>query len=99
MKLRDLDRVNHLVTDLADIRTLIAAAQAAEPSDFMTFIEAPGDSSLRMSREGASTTHSRGIAVSDGFLAELKRIAVAELEARRDAVIGELGALGVDPES
>ena len=99
MKLRDLDRVNHLVTELADIRTLIAAAQAAEPADFMAFIESPGDNSLRMSREGASTTHARGIAVSEGFLAELKRISVTELEARRDAVVAELTALGVDPES
>jgi len=97
MKLQDLDRVNHLVSDLADIRNLIAMAERAEPAAFQLFVEAPGDASLRMSREGASTTHSRGISTSDGFLEHLKHLAIAELNTRREMVLAELTSLGVDP--
>lgn len=97
MKLQDLERVNHLVSELADIRNLITMAERAEPAAFQLFVEAPGDASLRMSREGASTTHSRGISTSDGFLAHLKRLAVAELNARRETILAELTSLGVDP--
>jgi hypothetical protein len=98
MKLADLDRVNHLVTELADMKTLQAMAEAAEPAAFQLFIEAPGDSSLRISLEGASTTHSRGLSASEGFLLALRTLAVEELRARRLAVLTELRALGVEPE-
>jgi hypothetical protein len=96
MKLQDLDRVNHLVSELADIRNLIAMAQNAEPHAFQLFIEAPGDASLRISYEGASTTHSRGLTASGEFLEGLKQAAIRELIAHRDATIAELTALGVD---
>jgi|GEM_PF-6557124 len=98
MKLQDLDRVNHLVAELADIKSLIDMAERAEPMAFQLFIEAPGDASLRMSMEGASTTHSRGINATVGFLDSLKRLAVEELQAHKDRVLVELTGLGVDPE-
>ncbi|MGE0415953.1 MAG: hypothetical protein AB7O80_04030 [Acetobacteraceae bacterium] len=98
MKLQDLDRVNHLVSELADIRNLIITAQRAEPHVFQLFIEAPGDASLRISHEGASTTHSRGMSGSPEFLARLKDLAVNELIAGRDRIVAELTALGVDTE-
>jgi hypothetical protein len=34
--------------------------------------------------------------VSDAFLASLKKLAVGELHARRDVVLKDLAALGVD---
>ena len=98
MKLQDLERVNHLVSEPADIKSLIDMAQRAEPMAFQLFIEAPGDASLRMSMEGASTTHSRGINVSTGFLESLTRLAVEELQGHKQQVLSELIALGVDPE-
>ncbi len=98
MKLQNLDRVNHLVAELADIKSLIDMAERAEPMAFQLFIEAPGDASLRMSMEGASTTHSRGIDASAGFLNNVKRLAVEELLAHKDRVLVELTGLGVDPE-
>ena len=98
MKLSDIDKVNHLVAALADINGLIGTAEAAEPVAFQLLIEAAGDASFKMSAEGASTSHSRGTEVSTGFLASLKDLAVAELRARREVVLRDLGALGVDTE-
>jgi hypothetical protein len=97
MKLSDLERVNHLVSQLGDMRRLIVMAEQADPAAFQLYIEAPGDSSLRMSLEGASTTHSRGIATSPQFLAQLKQLGLTELRCRQDAMLSELAALGVDP--
>jgi hypothetical protein len=96
MKLADIDKVNHLVTGLEDIRALIHRAETAELSMFELFIEAGGDSSLKMSQEGASTSHSGGISVSDGFLKKLRELALAELQEKRDAILTDLIALGVD---
>jgi hypothetical protein len=96
MKLTDIDRVNHLVANLAEINGLIGTAEAAESAMFQLMIEAPGDASFKMSAEGASTAHSRGTDVSIGFLGSLKKLAVAELHAKRDGVLKELSALGVD---
>ena len=96
MKLQDLERVNHLVSELKDIRDLITMAERADASAFQLFIEAPGDASLRLSREGASTTHSRGVTASDGFLGNLKQLAVVELISHRDRTLAELQGLGVD---
>ena len=98
MKLADIDRVNHLVTELDDVKALIAMAARAEGNAYQVVIEAPGDSSLHMSEEGASTSHSRGIGVSPEFLAQVKRIAVAELQSRQQGILAELAALGVDTE-
>jgi hypothetical protein len=96
MKLSNLEKVNHLVAGLDEIRSLIATAEAAEPSTFQLLIEAPGDASFKMSAEGASTAHSRGTDVSAGFLEGLKKLAGAELRAKRDTVLKELSSLGVD---
>jgi hypothetical protein len=96
MKLTDIDRVNHLVANLAEINGLIATAESAESAMFQLMIEAPGDASFKMSAEGASTAHSRGTDVSGGFLGNLKKLAVAELRAKRDGVLKELSALGVE---
>jgi hypothetical protein len=96
MKLADIDKVNHLVTDLKEMRSLIHVAEQAEPAMFQLFIESGGDSSLRMSSEGASTSHAGGVAVSVAFLGRLKELALEELRAKRDAIVKELEALGVD---
>jgi hypothetical protein len=96
MKLADLDKVNHLVRELAEIRSLIRVAEKADLAMFQLFIESTGDSSIKMSKEGASTAHSGGIAVSDAFLKRLRQLALEELHARRDAILAELNALGVD---
>ena len=96
MKLSDIDRVNHLVSELEDVKALITMAERAEDNAYQVVIEAPGDSSLHMSEEGASTTHSRGISVSAGFLAQVKQLAVAELQSHQQAILAELSALGVD---
>ena len=96
MKLTDIDKVNRLVADLAESRSLIDMAEKAPPDTFQLFIEAPGDASLKMSAEGAATTHSRGTGVTPAFLARLKKLAVEELHARRAVVLKELTALGVD---
>lgn len=96
MKLSDIDRVNHLVAALEDVKALIATASRAEANAFGVFIDAPGDTSLRMSDEGASTAHSRGIGVSTGFLAKVKQLAVAELQSHQKTILTELAALGID---
>jgi hypothetical protein len=96
MRLADIDKVNHLVAALADINGLIGTAETAEVATYQLLIEAPGDASFKMSAEGASTSHSRGTEVSAGFLTSLKELAVAELHARREIVLKDLGALGVD---
>ncbi len=96
MKLTDIDRVNHLVAELEDVKALIVMAGRAEENAYQVVIDAPGDASLHMSEEGASTTHSRGIGVSPGFLAQVKQLAVAELQSHRNAILTELTALGVD---
>ena len=96
MKLADIDKVNHLIAELGEMNSLIATAEAAEPATFQLLIEAPGDSSFKMSAEGASTAHSRGTGVSPEFLSSLKQLGVAELHARRDLVLQALTASGVD---
>jgi hypothetical protein len=96
MKLSNLEKVNHLVAGLAEIRSLIGTAETAEPATYQLLIEAPGDASFKMSAEGASTSHSRGTDVSAAFLSGLKKLAIAELREKRDTVLQELTALGVD---
>jgi hypothetical protein len=96
MKLTDIDRVNHLVAELADIKALIETAEHAEAASYQVFIEAPGDAGLRMSAEGASTTHSRGIDASAAFLTKVKHLAVSELQSRQKGILVDLAALGVD---
>jgi hypothetical protein len=73
-------------------------AVRAEDNAYQVVIDAPGDSGLHMSEEGASTTHSRGITASPGFLAQVKQQAVAELQSHQRNILTELAALGVDTE-
>ena len=96
MKLDDLDRVNHLVRQLAEVRGHIGMADRAEAGAYQVFIEAPGDSSLKMSTEGATTAHANGVAVSPAFLADVKRLAGAELRRREQEILQELRSLGVE---
>jgi len=96
MKLENLDSVNHLVAELADIRSLIETAEHAEASAFQVYIEAQGDTGLRMSEEGASTSHSRGLGVSRSFLSNVKQLAVAELNSRQQDILKALADLGVE---
>ena len=98
MKLSDIDRVNHLVRELGDIKALIGTAEKSEPPAYQLLIEAGlgGDGGIKLSAEGTSTSHSRGIDVTPGFLADLKRLALAELQAKQQRILTDLTALGVE---
>ncbi len=98
MKIEDIDKVNHLISELNGMKQLIAHAENADPVDYELFIKLPGDASIRMSSEGAASTHYQGYAVSPEFLTKLRRLAVEELDARRHGIIAELAALGVEAE-
>jgi hypothetical protein len=98
MKLKDIEAVNHLVAELQSVGELIAIAQHAEPVDCQLFIKGPGEASIEMSAEGASSTRYRGFSTSTGFLSRLKDLALEEIHSRRRAIIAELAALGVDAE-
>jgi hypothetical protein len=99
VKLEDIDKVNHLVAELGAVKNLIAHAERAEPADCELFIKLPGDASINMSNEGASSTHYMGFSASPEFLARLKTLAVEEFGAKRRGIIAELGALGVEAET
>jgi hypothetical protein len=99
MKIQDIDRVNHLIAELNGIRELIAHAEHAEPTDFEAFIKLPGDASIRLSSEGAASTHYAGFSASPEFLGRLQRLSIEELDARRLALIAELAALGVEADA
>jgi hypothetical protein len=96
MKVSDIEKVNHLIAELNGVKELVAHAQRAEPADFEMFIKLPGDSSIRMSSEGAASAHYSGFVASPAFLASLQRVAIEELDARRRGIITELAALGVE---
>ncbi len=99
MKIEDIDKVNHLIGELNGMKQLIAHAEGADPVDYELFIKLPGDASIRMSGEGAASTHYQGYGVSPEFLEKLQRLAVEELDARRRSIIAELAALGVEAEA
>jgi hypothetical protein len=96
MKIQDIDRVNHLVSELSSMNALIAHAAQAESADFELFIKLPGDASIRMSSEGAASAHYGGYAASPEFLGRLRSLAVEELDTRRRGIIAELASLGVE---
>lgn len=98
MKLKDIDRVNHLIAELGAVKELIALAERADPGDVKLFIQGPGDASIEMSAEGAEFTHYRGFSAMPAFLNQLKRLALEEIAARRNAIVGELAGLGVEAE-
>ena len=98
MKLEDIDKVNHLVAELNGVKELIAHAERAEPVDCELFIKLPGDASINMSSEGASSTHYLGFSTSPEFLARLRKLAIDEFDAKRRGILTELAALGVEGE-
>jgi hypothetical protein len=98
MKLADIDRVNHLIAELSEITRLISVAERADIAAYQVFVEAPGDSSLKMSAEGPSTSHAQGVGVSQEFLGRLKELAVEELRAKRSRILADLQGLGVETE-
>ncbi|MGA8191949.1 MAG: hypothetical protein WB902_01080 [Acetobacteraceae bacterium] len=99
MKIQDIERVNHLVAELSGIKELIAHAERAEPADFEAFIKLPGDASIRLSGEGAASSHYSGFSASPEFLGRLQRLSIEELNARRGSLISELAALGVEADA
>jgi len=98
MKIQDIDRVNHLIGELNNMKDLVAHAERAEPVDFELFIKLPGDASIRMSSEGAASSHYNGYAASPEFLSRLRALAVEELNTHRRGIIAELATLGVEAE-
>ncbi len=99
MKIQDIDKVNHLIVELNGMKELIGHAERADPGDCELFIKLPGDASIRMSSEGAASTHYEGFSASPEFLGKLQRLAVEELDARRRAIVAELATLGVEAEA
>jgi hypothetical protein len=97
MKIGDLDRVNHLIAELNSIKQLIDHAEKVDPVDYELFINLPGDASVRMSNEGAASTHYQGYAVPPDFLRKLQELALEEFNTRRRGIIAELTTLGVEP--
>jgi|SRR5579862_430283 hypothetical protein len=96
MKIQDIDRVNHLIAELNGMKELIAHASRAEPADYEVFIKLPGDASIRMSNEGAASSHYTGFSASTDFLGQLQHLAIQEIDARRRGIIAELAQLGVE---
>ena len=96
MKLKDIQQVNHLIEELGSVQELVSAAEHADPADLILYIKGPGDASIEMSSEGAASTHYRGFSAKIEFLAELKRMALTELDARRKSIMAELARLGVE---
>src|SRR5215469_12930842 len=99
MKIQDIGTVNHLIGELNDMKELVAHVNQADPADCELYIKLPGDSSIRISSEGAASTHYQGFSASSEFLRRLQRLAVEELDARRAGIIAELAALGVEAEA
>jgi hypothetical protein len=99
MKIQDIDRVNHLVGELKGIKELITHAEHCEPGDYELFIKLPGDASIRLSSEGAASTHYSGFTASAGFLVRLQQLAIEELDAKRRGIVAELATLGVEADA
>jgi hypothetical protein len=98
MKIEDIDKVNHLIAELNGMKELIDHAKNAEPPDFEAFIKLPGDASIRLSAEGAASTHYLGFSASPDFLKRLQHLALDELGERRRAILADLAELGVEAE-
>ena len=78
------------------MKELIGHAERADPGDCELFIKLPGDASIRMSSEGAASTHYEGFSLRRISCTSCSRLAVDELDARRRGIIAELAALGVE---
>ena len=99
MKIQDIERVNHLVAELSGLKELIGHAEHAEPADYELFIKLPGDASIRLSSEGAASSHYAGFSASPEFLVRLQHLAIEELETKRRGIIAELATLGVEADT
>ena len=98
MKLKDIDRVNHLIGELATVKELISVTERSEPSDLKLYIHGPNEVSIEMSAEGAESTHYRGFSATPAFLARLKALALEEMATRQQAILDELAGLAVEAE-
>ena len=96
MKIKDVEQINHLLAELKSAQDLISHAERAEPRDFELFVELPGDASIKMSEEGASSTHYEGFAASRALLEKLKALALEELRTRQRGIEKDLAKLGVE---
>lgn len=98
MKLKDIDRVNHLIGELATVKELVSVTERSEPADLKLYIHGPNEVSIEMSAEGAESTHYRGFSATPAFLARLKTLALEEMATRQRAILDELAGLGVEAE-
>jgi hypothetical protein len=98
MKIKDVERINALLKAHGTVQELIGRTERADAEDFSLMVERGGDGSIRMSLEGADSTHYQGHAVSGAFLERLKMLSLEELRTRLDAIAAELVALGVEIE-
>ncbi len=96
MKVKDVERINDLLKALGVVQELIARIERAEPGDFDLLIERGGDGSIKLSEEGADSTHYQGYPVSLDFREKLKRLALEELGGRRSEIARALAAMGVE---
>lgn len=78
------------------MKELISHSERSEPTDFEVFIKLPGDASIRMSSEGAASSHYAGFSASTDFLGRLQNLAIEELDRRRRDIMAELAQLGVE---
>lgn len=98
MKIKDVERINALLKAREQVLALIARVERAEPGDFELMIERGGDGSIKLSEEGADSTHYQGYPVTVAFLTRLKALSLEELGATRAGVEAELAAMGVEME-
>ncbi len=98
MKIKDVERINALLKAREEVMALVARVDRAEAADFQLMIERGGDGSIKLSEEGADSTHYQGYAVSPAFLARLKALALEELGSRRAGIEADLAAMGVETE-
>lgn len=98
MKIKDVERINALLKAREEVMALVARVERAEPADFQLMIERGGDGSIKLSEEGADSTHYQGYAVGGGFLARLKALALEELGAKRAGIEADLAGMGVETE-
>lgn len=99
MKIKDVERINDLLKARGVVLELLARVAAAELVDFALMIERGGDGSIKLSQEGADSSHYQGYPVSSGFLARLKALALEELGARRAEVERQLVDMGVETDA
>jgi hypothetical protein len=98
MKIKDVERINALLKAREEVMGLIARVERAEAGDFELMIERGGDGSIKLSEEGADSTHYQGYPVSMAFLGKLQALSLAELGARRAELERELAGMGVETE-